>query len=112
MGDQRRASLFGVAQQRQHQPVAVEDAGRFGVQAGDRAYRRFELANLGGGQRLQRYAVGGRPPLVASQRGQLRLVGGDQQLADPAMGDAALGAVPIEPFLAPTHKRALSEPVG
>ena len=65
---QRRAGLFGIAQQRQHQPVAVEDAGRFGVQAGDCAHRRFKPTNFGGGQRLERDAIGFRPLRITGER--------------------------------------------
>ena len=99
-GDQRRAGPLGVAQQRQHQAVAVEDAGRFRIQPGDRPHRRFQAADFGGGERPERHAVGRRPLGVTGQRRQFRFLAGHQHLADPAMGDTALGAVAIQQRLA------------
>ena len=80
--------------------MAVQDASRFRVQAGNRAHRRLKPENLGSSQRLKRYAIARRPLGITGQRRQLRRVGSDQQLAESAMRDVAFRAVAIEEFLA------------
>jgi hypothetical protein len=97
------AGVLRLALQAQHQPMAVDDAGRRRQQGGDAADRRLQAPRL---RRLQPLQVGDAVDRGLALQGRevadLRGRGGDDQLADAAVADAARLAIVIEP-LAPGH---------
>ena len=106
-----RARILGVAAQRQHEGVAVDDAGRGREQRGVAIQRRLQRPRLGAGKRLQVVdAIGlGMRPDRLQLLGFLRR-GRDDQLAAIAVRDAVIPAIPIEGALAadahPRHQAA------
>src|SRR5271170_2211211 len=97
----RRAGGLGVALIGQHQRMAVDDAGRRRQEGGGAAQRRFEAPDLGAAQPFE--VVDTVRPCRRGNRfepGDLGLVGGDDQLAEPGMRHPALMAIGIEPLAA------------
>jgi hypothetical protein len=95
------AGRFGVALIGEHQRVAVDDAGRRGDEAADRRKRRFDPAQLVGVDIFEiADAIGQRAPPASVEQGKLALLAGDDELAEPLVRHAALGAIGIK-HLAP-----------
>ena len=88
---------LGIAEVREHERVAVDDAGRGRVQRGDAAQLGLERERL-----LARHphhvgdAIGVRLPLDFLQLRQLFFVGGDDQLAAAPVRDAVRDAVLVK----------------
>ena len=96
-----RTGILGVAAQRQHVGMAVDDAGRRRQQRRVAFQRRLQRARLVAGQHLHvEHAIGLR---MRADRGQLlglRRRGGDDQLAAIPVRDAVLAAITVERMLA------------
>src|SRR2546422_212134 len=94
---EHRAVRLGVAEVREHQRVAVDDAGRGRVERGDAVQLGLERERL-----LARHphhvgdAIGVRLSLDFLQLRQLFLVAGDDQLAAAPVRDAVRDAVLVE----------------
>ncbi len=99
MKDQRRAPGFGISLQRQHQAMGVDDAGGRRPQRSNA--RQLRLQRLGVLQPLQ--VIDAIAPALLQQTLQghtLRIIGGDDQLAQTLIADAALVAVSVKALLA------------
>ncbi|OWK19426.1 hypothetical protein AJ88_41205 [Mesorhizobium amorphae CCBAU 01583] len=96
---ERRAGGFGVAVQRQHQRVAVDDAGRRRQQRAGAGQMRLKAFRL---LARQQFEIGNAAALRIGpdrlQPVELRRFDGNDQLAGAGMADAALAAIGIEPF--------------
>jgi len=89
----------------------VGDRRRRGVEGGDPAHRRLEAADPGGVDPFEAgNAVRPGPPLEGVEAADLVPVGGDDELAGPGDGDAALGRVLLEEGLAPADEAGLLRP--
>ena len=106
----RAPRILRVALQAQHEGMAVDDAGR------GRQQRREQRSSGSSAQRLARAssqsrsvdAVGGGLRPDGREAGDLRLVGGDDQLAEAAVRDAALAAIVVEQLPCPATQAAPS----
>jgi hypothetical protein len=101
-----RAGGLGVAAQRGHQRVAVDDPRRRGEEPAHAGDLRLERADLVPREQDQvddavRLGVRLQPP----ERRDLLLGGGDDELADASVGDAPLGTIAVQRKL-PLHARA------
>ena len=96
-----RARGLGIALQREHERVAVDDAGGRRKIGGDAAQLRLHRARLGAGQEPQiSHAVRVRLRLDRLQLAELLLVGGHEQLSAPSVRNRALLAIRIQGQLA------------
>ncbi|MNQ55865.1 hypothetical protein D3C85_699690 [compost metagenome] len=101
MERQRPATGFDIALQRQHQPVGIDNPGGRRPQRGDAGQRRFKLPRLIGVQPLQVINAVAPPLFQQHLQGRtLRFNGGDDQLAQALIADAALIAEGVEALLA------------
>ncbi|MCY1214725.1 hypothetical protein D9M72_265510 [compost metagenome] len=104
----RGTRTFRVAQVRQHQRVAVDDARRGRVQGADAGHLGLHVACLGGVKDAQvGHAVGRAERDVFVELGQLRVLHRHDQLADALVADAAFGAVGVHRGLARHAQPAL-----
>src|SRR6185437_4328346 len=95
--DDHRASSLGVALIGEHQRMAVDDAGRGRDEAADRGEIRLKTAQRVGAEEFKiADAVRRRPLANAVEQRELALLAGDDELAEPLVLDAALGAIGIE----------------
>ena len=103
MHGQHAAGVFHVAQQAEHQAVAVDDAGGRRQQRGLAGQVRLQRQRLGLREQLQiTHAVGGCALADGTQLVHLRRAGGDYQLAAAPVRDAAFGAVAVQKLF-PLH---------
>lgn len=92
--------------------VAVDDAGRGREQGGRAVQGRFERLRLAGRERLQVvHAIGGGAGGDAFEAGGFVVRGGDDELAQTLVADAARRAVLIEQVLA-AHAQAGLQAAG
>ena len=109
--DHRAAGVLEIALERQHEGVAVDDAGDGREQRRLAPECRLELARLGTAQPAQAaHAVRGRASLDRLQRLDLRRRRRDDELAAAAMADAARLAIGIERFAAGDAEGRLERP--
>jgi hypothetical protein len=98
---ERGARAFRIAQVRQHQRVAVDDAGRGRMQRAHARHLGFHLARLGRADEAQvGHAVRRAQLQVVVELGQLGVFHRHDQLADAPVADAALGAIGVQRGLA------------
>ena len=103
MHGQHAAGVFRVAQQAEHQAVAVDDAGGRRQQRGLAGQVRLQRQRLGLREQLQViHAVAGCALADGTQLVHLRRAGGDYQLAAAPVRDAAFGAVAVQKLF-PLH---------
>jgi hypothetical protein len=103
------AGALGVAEVGEHERVAVDDAGGRRVQRRDRAQLRLHAAHFAEADRGHvGDAIGMRLAADPLQLLELRVLGGDDQLAAAAVRHAALGAVGVQ-ALAPRDAGARLE---
>ena len=115
LGEERNDAPGGleVAHQTQHVGMAVDDAGGFRIDPGQRVHLRFQGKDLAAAQPGQfAGAVDARLSLVVLQHAELRLGRGDDDLADAPMRHVAAGAVLVEQRLAAHACRGLERPRG
>jgi len=106
---QHRAVALGIAQQCQHQRVAVDDAGAWRKQPCHRLQLRLQRQHLAPIEGLQVIdPIGQRVPPQLLQRSDLGLVGGDDQLAATSMGHAVAVAEIVE-LATPGHAQPALE---
>ncbi len=99
--DHHGAGRLGIALIGEHQRMAVDDAGRGRDEAADRGERRLDPAQLVGADIFEiADAVGHRAGADAVEQGELAFLASDDQLAEPLVRHAALGAIGVE-HLAP-----------
>ena len=92
--------MLQIALQRQHERVAIDDAGAGRVQGTDAGQRGLHLQGFFTAEALEiEHSVGTGARLDAFQAVQLGGRGSHQQLAATAVGHAALRAVGIEHLL-------------
>jgi hypothetical protein len=104
----RQAVGLGVREQAPHQHVRVHDAGRRRPEGGAAPHVRFEQPGLSRRQRLQRaHAVRLRLPLDLAELRLFAGVGGDDQLAHPAVRHVVGRAPGVQAGVAARAQRGL-----
>ncbi len=108
-----RAKNLGVALQRQHQGVAVDDPGRGRQQRGD----AFDLGlKPAGALAVERdkivHAIGDSLPMQGFKLGKLFFVGRDDEFSQAPGRNAALGAISVKQLAPLDASRALKLPCG
>ena len=109
--DHLGVAAAGVALEGAHQRVTVHDPRGGGEQPAHAGDGRFQVVRLGGVHPAQvTDAVLLGLNLVRLEVGNLRLGGGNEELADPAMGNIVVGAVSVERLAAGHAEARLQRP--